>query len=114
MAYILTYDLGTGGLKTGLFHTDGTSAGFLVSVYPTYYPQSGWHEQRPQDWWKAVCDSTREIIQTNGIDPQEIKAVSSSGHSLVATPLDVDGNLLLDQVPIWSRQAFQPGSASFF
>ena len=43
--YILAFDLGTGGNKSVLYHSDGTLIGSAFSPYDTYYPESGWAEQ---------------------------------------------------------------------
>ncbi len=114
MDYLMTYDLGTGGLKAGLYRSDGRPAAFRFSPYPTQYLPRGCHEQRPDDWWKAVCETTRGLLADSGISPAQIAAVSSSGHSLVAAPLDKTGALLLKSVPIWSDCRAAPQAKRFF
>ena len=56
---LLAYDLGTGGAKASLYENDGTLLAASFESYSTYYPQSGWHEQRPEDWRKAIIASTK-------------------------------------------------------
>lgn len=112
--YVISYDLGTGGLKTGLFSCAGQSVGFDFHPYQTFYPRTDWHEQHPQDWWQAVCYSTKKLIQTSGIDPSAIIGVAASGHSLVAAPIGLKGELLLDSVPIWSDRRAKTEAADFF
>jgi xylulokinase len=114
MSYIVSYDLGTGGLKTGLYREDGTTAGFEFSPYPTYYPKPDWHEQYPMDWWRAVCASTRKLLRESGIDPAEVAAVGSSGHSLVAVPIGKNGEILQERVPIWSDRRAGEEASEFF
>jgi xylulokinase len=114
MNYVISYDLGTGGLKAGLYRTDGSKVAFEFEPYYTYYPRSDWHEQNPQDWWQAVCDSTRRLIRSSRVDPQQITAIAASGHSLVAAPLDAAGNLLLERVPIWSDRRAKEEADEFF
>ncbi len=114
MKYVISYDLGTGGLKAGLYQTDGTSAGFEFVAYPTYYPEPDWHEQHPLDWWQAVCLSTKTLLEKNGVNASDITAVATSGHSLVAAPIGCDGSLLLESVPIWSDRRARSEAADFF
>lgn len=114
MNYVISYDLGTGGLKAGLFRTDGTKVAFEFTPYYTYYPRSDWHEQNPLDWWQAVCDSTQRLLRASKINPALVLAVAASGHSLVAAPLDANGNLLLERVPIWSDRRAKAEAAAFF
>ncbi len=112
--YVVSYDLGTGGLKAGLYHLDGTSAGFEFVPYQTYYPETDWHEQRPQDWWQAVCLATKVLLQKSGVKASEVIAVAASGHSLVAAPIGSCGELLMESVPIWSDRRAKVEAADFF
>lgn len=114
MPYLISYDLGTGGLKAGLFDSTGRSLAFEFHPYPTHYPHPDWHEQHPADWWQAVCSATRALLTRTSIAPSEIAAVSSSGHSLVAAPIAADGSLLLDSVPIWSDRRSSEQVKTFF
>ncbi|MBI9050351.1 MAG: hypothetical protein JEZ00_13090 [Anaerolineaceae bacterium] len=114
MPYVISYDLGTGGLKAGLYRADGSSLDFVFYPYETYFPEAYCHEQYPQDWWQAVCKSTQKLLQTTGIDPAKVVSVAASGHSLVAAPLDEGGRLLLERVPIWSDRRAHEEAAEFF
>lgn len=106
--------MGTGGLKAGLFSVDGVSIGFEFYPYETFYPESDWFEQHPRDWWQAVCVTTKKLLQTSGVDPSCISAVAASGQSLVAAPIDDQGQLLLESVPIWSDRRAKAEAAAFF
>jgi xylulokinase len=114
MQYVISYDLGTGGLKAGLYSVDGASLGFVFYPYETFYPLPDWHEQRPLDWWEAVCTATKKLIRPGGVDPASIVAVAASGHSLVAVPIGHQGEMLLDRVPIWSDRRAGAEAAEFF
>lgn len=99
---IIAYDLGTGGIKASLFEEGGASVAESFIPYDTYYPNGQWHEQRPEDWWKGVCQSTGLLLEKSGSDSAEIACIALSGHSLVVAPLDKEGELLTEFVPIWS------------
>ncbi len=114
MAKIIAYDLGTGGIKASLFDENGESLSDAFIPYPTFYPHDKWCEQRPMDWWRGVCDSTQMLLQKTGANPQEIAAAALSGHSIVTAPLDAQGNLLLDQVPIWCDMRPDTQADEFF
>ena len=94
---ILAYDFGTGGIKAALFDDDGRPVRDAFAGYETFYPEKGMHEQRPCDWWKAVVESSRALGDLSGV-----RAIGVSGHSLGVVPLDADGRLLRESVPIWS------------
>ena len=100
--YLIAYDLGTGGNKASLYNTQGNCIADTFVTYQTYYPKAGWHEQRPMDWWNAVVESTRGLVQKSGINVKNIIALGISGHSLGVVPLDKNRQVLRETTPIWS------------
>jgi len=114
MPYILAYDLGTGGAKASLHDADGHMLANAYLPYPTYYPQADMHEQRPADWWDAVCRSTHLLLEQSGIAGRDVAALALAGHSLVAAPVAADGTLLTELVPIWSDTRATAQAERFF
>lgn len=112
--YIIAYDLGTGGNKASLYDHDGNCLASTFVPYETIYPHAGWHEQRPQDWWSAVVESTNRLLTETGVDRQKIECCGISGHSLGAVPLDRDGKLLREGTPIWSDSRPVEQTRAFF
>lgn len=112
--YIIAYDLGTGGNKASLYNQDGQCLSECFASYHTSYPRSGWHEQSPSSWWKAVVDSTHQLLQDSKINTREIVSLGISGQSLGAVPLGKDGQLLRDMVPIWSDSRAVEQAKKFF
>jgi len=102
MDTLLAYDLGTGGNKASLYDADGRLLAAEFVPYDTLYPQAGWHEQRPADWWNSVVESTRRLLASNVASPSSIRGLAISGHSLGCVPLDAQGHLLRESTPIWS------------
>ncbi len=113
-SYLIAYDLGTGGNKSSLYTVEGQCLTECFAPYPTYYPRSGWHEQRPADWWQAVVDSTRRLLAESGVNPADIAVIGISGHSLGVVPLDKEGHLLRDTTPIWSDSRASAQAKEFF
>ncbi len=112
--YIIAYDLGTGGNKASLYDIDGRCLAENFVSYPTQYPATGWHEQRPEDWWNAVVESTNRLLQEASIERNEICSCGISGHSLGVVPLDRNGKLLREATPIWSDSRPLSQSHQFF
>ncbi|MGB4609638.1 MAG: FGGY-family carbohydrate kinase [Saccharofermentanales bacterium] len=110
----IAYDLGTGGIKASLYDEKLNTIEKTFIEYSTYYPKDGYHEQRPEDWWQAVIESTTELLQKTKVDPSEIACVSLSGHSLVTVPIDAEGELLSEFVPIWSDSRAVSEAQQFF
>lgn len=114
MKYIIAYDLGTGGAKTSLFDENGVSQASAFTSYDTTYPKSGWHEQRPDDWWNSIVSSTQEMLKKTGVNVEDIVSLAVSGHSLGVTPIGYDGTLLAEYVPIWSDTRATAQAEAFF
>ena len=112
--YIIAYDLGTGGNKASLYDIDGRCLAENLVSYPTQYPATGWHEQRPNDWWNAVVKSTNRLLEEAPIKRDEICCCGISGHSLGVVPLDRNGKLLREATPIWSDSRALSQSKMFF
>ncbi len=101
--YILAHDLGTSGNKASLFSVDGALVGSRVFSYDVHYSHGTWAEQDAEDYWRAVCETSRDLIRTSGIDAGEIKAVSFSGQMMGCLCVDRDGNALRPSI-IWADQ----------
>lgn len=114
MDTLLAFDLGTGGNKASLYDAQGQLLAAEFVSYPTQYPQAGWHEQRPEDWWESLVHSTRQLLAAGPADPQSIRGLAISGHSLGCVPLDREGRLLRELTPIWSDARPREQAADFF
>ena len=81
--YFIGVDLGTSAVKLLLMEESGKICGSVSREYPLYFPQPGWSEQKPEDWWDAVCDVMKELLA--GIDGKEVGGISFGGqmHGLV-------------------------------
>jgi xylulokinase len=111
---IIAYDLGTGGAKASLYGTGGACLASTFVPYETIYPNSGWHEQRPEDWWKAIASSTRTLLRGPGASAADVDCLAISGQSLAVIPLDARGGLLRDSIPIWSDTRASRQTGEFF
>lgn len=97
--YLLAHDLGTSGNKASLFDENGALVKSMTCSYPLDVKNGNWAEQNADDWWKAVCDSTRALL--DGVNPADIAGVSFSGQMMGALCVDRDGNPLRPSI-IWA------------
>lgn len=111
---LLAYDLGTGGNKASLYDATGRLIASAFVPYDTQYPRADWHEQRPQAWWESVVQSTRQVLAGEIIDPNSVRCLAISGHSLGCVPLDAAGQLLRETTPIWSDKRPAAQAERFF
>ena len=77
-------DLGTSAVKLLLVDEKGTILHTVSREYPLYFPQPGWSEQDPADWWTAVQDGVRALL--TGFDASKVAGIGCGGqmHGLVA------------------------------
>ena len=103
MAYILGVDIGTSGTKTVLFSEDGVPVSSATYEYPLYTPRNGYAEQEPLDWWNAVVNGIRQVIEDSGAAPVDIKGIGLSGQMHGLVMLDGDNRVIRRSI-IWCDQ----------
>ncbi|WP_336771248.1 xylulokinase [Paenibacillus sp. MMO-58] len=77
-AYVLTYDIGTSGVKTCLYHLS-PSVSLVASALHSYelmILDNGGAEQDPADWWQAMRATTRQVLEKSRIPASHISGIS--------------------------------------
>jgi len=98
--WLLGIDVGTSACKVALFSPDGHVAAQGSGDYKVCYPEPGWAEQNPEDWWKAVCGAVRGMLRASKIDPSDISGIGIDGQGWSAIAVDREGTVLCN-TPIW-------------
>lgn len=98
--YLLGIDIGTSACKVALFQKDGTVIASTNGNYNVYYPHQGWAEQNPDEWWDAVCDAVKRLLDISKVDSADIKGIGIDGQSWSAIAIDKNGSVLT-RTPIW-------------
>jgi ribulose kinase len=89
MALLLGLDFGTGGVRAGLYDLEsGRMRAEREAAYPTTYPQPGWAEQSPEDWWRAAGDATRGLMRDLGQPEVAGICVATTASTVVACRTD--------------------------
>ncbi len=86
--YILAHDTGTGGDKAVLTDLQGQVIQSAYQPYEVHYPRPDWAEQDPEELWRAVAATTKQVIAKAGINPQEILGVGISAQMFNLLPVD--------------------------
>ena len=91
--YVLSYDIGTTGVKTCLFEVADTirMETSAQQGYGLYVLENGGVEQDQEEWWSAMCATTRELFTRTAVTPEQVEGISfcSQMQGLVLT--DADG-----------------------
>lgn len=97
--YYIGVDLGTSAVKLLLMEGNGKIRNIVSNEYPLSFPQPGWSEQKPEDWWDAVVDGIKKLV--DGFDASEVAGISFGGqmHGLVI--LDENDNVIRPAI-LWN------------
>lgn len=97
--YIIAHDLGTSGNKATLYSLNGKLIKSTVFSYDLITGENNAAEQRADDWWEAVCETTKNLLE--GINSIDIAAVSFSGQMMGCLCVD-DKGVPLHNALIWA------------
>lgn len=99
MKYYIGADLGTSALKLLLVDTNGNIVNTVAKSYDVCFPNPGWSEQNPEDWWFAFVCGVKELIAD--IDKSSVGGIGVGGqmHGLVI--LDDNDNVIRPAI-LWN------------
>lgn len=93
MKYVISYDVGTTGIKTCIFKIDdkielvaGESASYPLLTLP-----HGGSEQEPEDWWRKMCETTKVVLHKSGLKPNQIEGISFCAQMQSLVLVDKEG-----------------------
>jgi len=92
--YILSHDMGTSSNKAMIVTVFGEIIDSAKIEYSMDMPAPGFAEQNPGDWWRAICETSKSVIQSSGIDPQDIAGIAFSSQMQGLVCVDRSGKPL--------------------
>ena len=92
--YLMGIDLGTEGVRVGIFDREGAPAGFSSSAYETHHPRAGWAEQDPDQWWSALKQAVPAALSDGDVRAKEIAGLSVDATSSTVLAVDAAGQHL--------------------
>lgn len=98
---LIAHDLGTSGDKATLFTTKGRQIRSFTVPYDVHFFNGNYAEQDPENWWDAVCEATKAVLE--GEDPGRVAAMSFSAQMQGCLVVDKNGVPLRDAI-IWADQ----------
>ncbi len=92
-------DLGTSAVKLLLMNEKGGIEKIVSREYPIYFPQAGWSQQNPEDWYRETIAGIKEL--TSECDKSQVAGISFGGqmHGLVI--LDKEDNVIRPAI-LWN------------
>ncbi|MCR4897093.1 MAG: xylulokinase [Lachnospiraceae bacterium] len=97
--YYIGIDLGTSAVKLLLMDSEGKIVNMVSKEYPLSFPQPGWSEQNPTDWYEQSLAGMKELLA--GQDASKVAGISFGGqmHGLVI--LDAQDNVIRPAI-LWN------------
>ena len=94
--YIIIYDFGTSSVKTCLFEIDSDIRLVVSSAagYGLYTSDDGGAEQDTEEWWTALCLTTRDLFKKSNVKPAEIEGMAFCSQMQGSVLVDENGNAL--------------------
>lgn len=91
MAYVLGIDKGTSMVKSVVFDTAGKAVGACDERVKVLSPRPGFHEENPEDSWRACARTIRGALAAAGIGGADIAGIGVAAHMGGAWILDAAG-----------------------
>ncbi len=107
MLYVLSYDLGTTGVKSCLIQI-GEKVKLLGGEYKTYglrILENGGAEQDPDEWWEALKETTKRLFEKTDIKPEEIAGISFCSQMQGLVLVDKNGRALRPAMSYMDQRA---------
>lgn len=98
---IISHDLGTTGNKATLVSNDARLIAAVSVGYGADFGPGGRAQQDPHDWWNAMAEANRRLLERGGITSADIDAVSFSGQMMGVVPVDAAGDVVRPAI-IWA------------
>lgn len=94
MTYILAIDQGTTSTRAIVFDAKMGVVASAQEEFTQHFPQSGWVEHDPEDFWKTTIGTCRMAIARSGINPSEIAGIGITNQR--------------ETVVVWDKTTGQP------
>lgn len=91
--HVITYDVGTTGVKTCIYLISDkiTPIKSSYAAYNLYILDNGGAEQDPDEWWAALCATTKDVLEKASLTKEDIKAVSFCSQMQCLVLVDKEG-----------------------
>ena len=96
--YVIAHDVGTSSVKTALVSSRGEVVAHATSAYGLTYPNPGWVEQDPEDYWSGSVINTRKVLEESKAGPAAILGIVFSTQAMGIIPLDARGTALRNNI----------------
>ena len=97
--YYIGIDLGTSAVKLLLMDSNGEIKNIVSKEYPLSFPQPGWSEQNPADWWNQTMAGLKELLAE--FDKTKVAGISFGGQMHGLVTLDENDHVIRPAI-LWN------------
>jgi len=98
---IMAIDQGTTGTRVILFDHEGNATATAYREIAQIYPQPGWVEHDPKEYWQTVLECAREVMEKGRIKATEIAAIGITNQRETTILWDKDSGRPLYNAIVW-------------
>jgi len=92
--YVMAIDGGTESVRVAVIDLEGRVVATAAQTYNTTFPRSGWAEQDPDEWWRALVVATRACLARAEVRPDDIAGIGLDATTCTLVALRADGRHL--------------------
>lgn len=93
---VMGIDFGTQSVRVGIYDRKGKYIAGGDQNYSISFPKVGWAEQDPNEWWTALKNLLKRVL--DGIEVKKIKGIAVCGTSSTVVPVDQSGDPMMNAI----------------
>jgi D-xylulose kinase len=97
---VLAIDVGTTGVRSIVFDTNGKRITSSYEEFKSYFPQPSWVEQDANSWWNSVENTIHQCLKHPDVIPSDVLSLSITNQRETIVPVDDNGNPLRNAI-VW-------------
>ena len=102
---VVAADLGSSACKTMVVQIDGRVLSVAQQEIRTHFPQAGWAEQDPEDWYQAFCTTVRQAMDLACVGSSDVAGVGIVGVTHNAVLLDASDRPLRPSILMFDTRS---------
>jgi len=96
--FVIAYDFGTSGVKAVLVNKNAEILAMSIVDYSMITPKVGWAEQDTNEYWDAIIEATRKLLDLNDTNKDSIVALAFSCQAMGIIPIDENDKILYNNI----------------
>lgn len=101
MTYVLAIDQGTTSTRAMLFDGALKVVGVAQREFKQHFPHSGWVEHDPEDLWRTVQQTCREVLERHNLTAQDVASIGITNQRETTVVWDRDTGKPVYNAIVW-------------